>query len=332
MTAREPLRMRTKLAFGVGSVAEAGAYIAFNSFNFLYYNHVLGLSGTLCGLAVTIALVVDAVCDPVIGFVSDRPRSRLGRRHPGTGANGGGDGEPVFEEHPELDDAEDEKEQHGGQNRGFDRDSTALVARTGVRKNDRILSIGGRPVRREYDFALALDSARQDVRARVERDGKPLEVGWGSFTPAEILDLHDTVAVALDKAGTRVIVEPGTSADRAGLYDGDRIVSIDGEYFDQFRLSGPDGIIQRLGANAGRTVILGIVGQVGDLVESRLKRSVGAKDSGAPVLPAKDFAEVMRWNTSCCGIEPSIIVIHAPTNGIQAESLASGKKASLPAS
>lgn len=79
---RKPLRMRTKLAFGVGSVAEAGAYIAFNSFNFLYYNHVLGLSGTLCGLAVTIALVVDAICDPVIGFLSDRHRSRLGRRHP----------------------------------------------------------------------------------------------------------------------------------------------------------------------------------------------------------------------------------------------------------
>lgn len=76
------LPMRTKLAFGVGSAAEAAASIAFNSFNFLFYNQVLGLSGTLCGLAVTIALVLDAVADPIVGSVSDRLRSKWGRRHP----------------------------------------------------------------------------------------------------------------------------------------------------------------------------------------------------------------------------------------------------------
>ena len=81
MTAQR-LRMKTKLAFGVGAAAEAGCYIAFSSFNFLFYNNVLGLSGTLCGLAVTIALVLDAVNDPVIGFLSDRWKSKLGRRHP----------------------------------------------------------------------------------------------------------------------------------------------------------------------------------------------------------------------------------------------------------
>lgn len=76
------LRMRTKLAFGIGATAEAGCYIAFNTFNFLFYNNVLGLSGTLCGLAVTIALVLDAIVDPAIGFLSDRWRGKLGRRHP----------------------------------------------------------------------------------------------------------------------------------------------------------------------------------------------------------------------------------------------------------
>lgn len=76
------LRMGTKLSFGIGSAAEAAILVAFNSFNFLFYNNVLGLSGTLCGLAVTVALVVDAVADPVVGALSDRTRSRLGRRHP----------------------------------------------------------------------------------------------------------------------------------------------------------------------------------------------------------------------------------------------------------
>jgi GPH family glycoside/pentoside/hexuronide:cation symporter len=82
MTPTQRLPMRTKLAFGVGSGAEAAASIAFNTFNFLFYNKVLGVSGTLCGLAVTIALALDAIADPVVGSLSDRHKSRWGRRHP----------------------------------------------------------------------------------------------------------------------------------------------------------------------------------------------------------------------------------------------------------
>lgn len=76
------LPLRTRAAYGVGATAEAAISMAFNSFNFLYYNNVLELSGTLCGLAVTIALVFDAISDPLVGSISDRWRSRLGRRHP----------------------------------------------------------------------------------------------------------------------------------------------------------------------------------------------------------------------------------------------------------
>src|SRR5687767_6745853 len=82
MAEPERLRMRTKLAFGVGSAAEQSVNVAFNTFNFLFYNNVLGLSGTLCGLAVTLALVLDAFADPLVGYVSDRFHSKLGRRHP----------------------------------------------------------------------------------------------------------------------------------------------------------------------------------------------------------------------------------------------------------
>jgi Na+/melibiose symporter-like transporter len=82
MAVSERLKMRTKLAFGVGSAAEQSVNVAFNTFNFLFYNNVLGLSGTLCGLAVTIALVLDAFADPLVGSMSDRWRGRFGRRHP----------------------------------------------------------------------------------------------------------------------------------------------------------------------------------------------------------------------------------------------------------
>lgn len=76
------LSIRTKFFYGSGSVAEAAIHITFNTFNFLFYNNVLGLSGTLTGLAITIAVVFDAISDPIVGSVSDRWRSKLGRRHP----------------------------------------------------------------------------------------------------------------------------------------------------------------------------------------------------------------------------------------------------------
>ena len=54
---------------------------AWDMFVLFYFTQVLGLSGTLAGLAIGIALVVDAVIDPSIGSYSDGMRSgRLGRR------------------------------------------------------------------------------------------------------------------------------------------------------------------------------------------------------------------------------------------------------------
>lgn len=54
----------------------------FSYFLMFYYNQVLGLPGALAGTAIFIAMLIDAACDPIIGFWSDNTRSRLGRRHP----------------------------------------------------------------------------------------------------------------------------------------------------------------------------------------------------------------------------------------------------------
>jgi Na+/melibiose symporter-like transporter len=74
--------MRTKLGFGVGSIGESAITIAFTTWNVLFYQNVLGLPGKLAGAAGFIALLVDAVFDPIVGSFSDNVRTRLGRRHP----------------------------------------------------------------------------------------------------------------------------------------------------------------------------------------------------------------------------------------------------------
>lgn len=77
-----PLRAGTKISYGIGQLAEGLKNTAMATFVLFYYNQVLGLPGTLAGLAVGIALVFDALTDPVAGSVSDNFDSRLGRRHP----------------------------------------------------------------------------------------------------------------------------------------------------------------------------------------------------------------------------------------------------------
>lgn len=72
----------SKLSFGVGQMAEGLKNTAFGLFIMFYYNQVLGVPGTLCGLALGIALIFDAITDPLTGSLSDNWNSRLGRRHP----------------------------------------------------------------------------------------------------------------------------------------------------------------------------------------------------------------------------------------------------------
>src|SRR5512139_985744 len=76
------LKLPVMASYGFGQVAEAMVTVGFNTFLLYYYNQVLGVSGTITGAALALSLVVDAVVDPMAGALSDRLRSRWGRRHP----------------------------------------------------------------------------------------------------------------------------------------------------------------------------------------------------------------------------------------------------------
>jgi Na+/melibiose symporter-like transporter len=72
----------TKLWYGLGQAAEGLKNEAYAVFLLFYYTSVIGLSGALAGQAILIALLFDAITDPLVGAWSDRLETRWGRRHP----------------------------------------------------------------------------------------------------------------------------------------------------------------------------------------------------------------------------------------------------------
>jgi glycoside/pentoside/hexuronide:cation symporter, GPH family len=76
------LTWRVRLMFAAGQIPEGVQSTSFGFFLLFFYNQVLGLSGFLASVAIVIALLVDAVSDPIIGSWSDGVRHRWGRRHP----------------------------------------------------------------------------------------------------------------------------------------------------------------------------------------------------------------------------------------------------------
>ncbi len=73
---------KVRWLYGFGSVAYGVKDNGFSYFLLFYYNQVLGLPGAYAGAAILIAMIFDAVSDPLVGMWSDNTHSRLGRRHP----------------------------------------------------------------------------------------------------------------------------------------------------------------------------------------------------------------------------------------------------------
>jgi GPH family glycoside/pentoside/hexuronide:cation symporter len=71
-----------KVTHGLGSIAYGVKDNGFSTFLLLFYNQVIGLDAGIVGAAIMVALIADAFVDPVIGELTDRTRSRWGRRLP----------------------------------------------------------------------------------------------------------------------------------------------------------------------------------------------------------------------------------------------------------
>lgn len=77
-----PVPFRTRLGWGIGSL---GVSLLFNSYSALlifYLTNVVGLKLAVAGTLIFIAKVYDALINVPMGMLSDRTRSRWGRRRP----------------------------------------------------------------------------------------------------------------------------------------------------------------------------------------------------------------------------------------------------------
>jgi len=71
------------LLYGLGFASQGIKDGLFQVFLFIFYNQVLGLDPVLTGTATIIALLFDAISDPLVGVISDNWKSKKwGRRHP----------------------------------------------------------------------------------------------------------------------------------------------------------------------------------------------------------------------------------------------------------
>lgn len=74
---------KIKFLYGLGFSAKGIKDGLFQLFVFYFFNQILGLDAALTGMGVMIALMFDAITDPLVGLISDKWKSeQWGRRHP----------------------------------------------------------------------------------------------------------------------------------------------------------------------------------------------------------------------------------------------------------
>lgn len=79
---KNKLTFREKFLYGFGDLGYATVAQTLSNFIMFFGTSVLGISGTLMGIAVSIGVLWDAISDPLLGHISDNTYSSMGKRHP----------------------------------------------------------------------------------------------------------------------------------------------------------------------------------------------------------------------------------------------------------
>lgn len=76
----DKLPLKTKIFYGIGDIGNAIQNTALNFFLLVFYTDAALISPALASMAMGVGKVWDAVNDPLFGWISDRTKSKLGRR------------------------------------------------------------------------------------------------------------------------------------------------------------------------------------------------------------------------------------------------------------
>ncbi len=76
---RKP-KMRNYISYGVGDFLGGGSLIVIGTFFLFFMTTVVGMNPLYAGLIIFIGKIWDGFSDPIMGYISDRTRSRFGRR------------------------------------------------------------------------------------------------------------------------------------------------------------------------------------------------------------------------------------------------------------
>ncbi|MFZ4616224.1 MAG: MFS transporter, partial [Rectinemataceae bacterium] len=82
IASKAKLSLGTKLGFGVCDLGGNLFFTAMGFWSLYYLTDTVGVPAAAAGIAVMIGKLWDAVTDPMMGFISDRTRTRWGRRRP----------------------------------------------------------------------------------------------------------------------------------------------------------------------------------------------------------------------------------------------------------
>ena len=71
-----------KVGFGLGDLACNLIYASLSSYLLFYYTDVFGLSAGAASLIFLVVRFIDAFCDPIIGFFTEKSHSKFGKYRP----------------------------------------------------------------------------------------------------------------------------------------------------------------------------------------------------------------------------------------------------------
>ena len=74
--------IKTKLGYAIGQMADSASFNRYYCFFLYFLTDFTGMKPALAGMISLIAILWDAVTDPIIGYISDNLKSKYGRRRP----------------------------------------------------------------------------------------------------------------------------------------------------------------------------------------------------------------------------------------------------------